>query len=96
DWDCIALVKEWLQLFRNATTKMSATSTPMLSSAHAIFRGLQEHLKDIIRRLPPSTSSTIRDGLVASHRKLSDYYYKIDESPFYLFASCKHKSPTYQ
>ncbi len=87
DWDAILQVTNWLELFHSATTEMSTTSIPMLSSSHAIFRGLQEHLKKIIKDLQPSTPSTIRDGLVASHRKLSDYYYKIDEAPFYLWSS---------
>ncbi|KAL0953082.1 hypothetical protein HGRIS_004355 [Hohenbuehelia grisea] len=66
-----------------ATIKM----TPMLSTTFAIFRGLQEHLQDILRSLPGTTSSKLKKALLDSHRKLSDYYYKYDESPYYTWAA---------
>jgi len=37
DWAGIELVMQWLKAFRSATTQMSTTKRPMLSSAHAIF-----------------------------------------------------------
>src|ERR1700678_1788910 len=88
DWHSIDLVTTWLMSFRTATTQMSATQTPMLSSIHAIFRGLEEDLKDIIRSLPNSTSPRLMKGLTDAHRKLSDYYQTFDESPFYIWSSC--------
>ena len=47
----------------------------MLSTVHAIFRGLQDDIKDILRSLPNSVSPRIKSGLTDAHRKLSDYYY---------------------
>ena len=67
---------------------MSATKTPMLSTTHAVFRGLQDDLKSILRDLPLSVPLSIKKGLTDAHRKLSDYYYKYDESPFYTWAAC--------
>jgi hypothetical protein len=67
---------------------MSATQTPMLSSIHAIFRGLEEDLQDIIQSLPNSTSPRLMKGLTDAHHKLSDYYQTFDESPFYIWSSC--------
>jgi len=79
--------------------QMSATRTPMLSMTHAIFQGLQEDLRDILRELPDTVCPCLKMGLMDAHLKLSDYYYKIDESPFYLWSSCKSyhqlKSSTY-
>jgi len=89
DWESIKLVTSWLKSFRLATTEMSATKVPMLSTTHAIFRGLQDDLKGILRDLPDSVSPKIKLGLVDTHRKLSDYYYRYDESPFYMWAACK-------
>jgi len=89
DWESIKLVTSWLKSFRLATTEMSATKVPMLSTTHAIFRGLQDDLKGILRDLPDSVSPKIKLGLVDTHRKLSDYYYRYDESPFYTWAACK-------
>jgi hypothetical protein len=66
---------------------MSTTKQPMLSSAHAIFRGLQESLQDDLAKLPDSAPRKLRHALMKAHRKLSDYYFKIDESPFYVWAS---------
>lgn len=60
-----------------------------LSTTHAIFRGLQEHVADIIRFLPASSNSQTKDGLLDAHRKLSDYYYKYDQSPFYTWSARK-------
>jgi hypothetical protein len=88
DWESIKLVASWLKSFRSATTEMSTTKFPMLSTTHAIFRGLQDDIKDILRGLPDSVSPKIKLGLTDAHRKLSDYYYKFDESPFYTWAAC--------
>jgi hypothetical protein len=61
----------------------------MLSTTHAIFRGLQEHIKQIYRDLPGSIPPKIKAGLLDAHKKLSDYYYKYDQSPFYTWAACE-------
>ena len=89
DWESIKLVASWLKLFWFATTEMSTTNSPMLSTTHAIFRGLQDEIKDILRSLPNSVSPKIKLGLTDVHRKLSDYYYQYDASPFYTWAACK-------
>jgi hypothetical protein len=89
DWESIKLVASWLKSFRSATTEMSTTKSPMLSTTHAIFRGLQDEIKDILRSLPDSVSPRIKHGLTDAHRKLSDYYYQFDASPFYTWAACK-------
>jgi hypothetical protein len=80
EWNSIKMVATWLKSFRSATTQMSATKTPMLSTTHAVFRGLQDDLRTILRDLPSSVSLSIKKGLTDAHRKLSDYYYKYDES----------------
>ena len=66
------------------------TCTPMLSMTHAIFRGLQEDLRDILRDLPDTVFPPLKKGLLDAHLKLSDYYHKIDESLYYLWSS--HRS----
>ncbi|KAJ7507999.1 hypothetical protein B0H11DRAFT_2217997 [Mycena galericulata] len=83
----IILVTGWLKSFRTATTLMSTTKRPMLSYTHAIFRGLQEDLRVSLNELPFSTPSVLRNGLLDAHRKLSDYYYKSDDSHFYTWAA---------
>lgn len=88
DWEFIKCVMLWLKMFQSATVEMSTTSIPMVSSTHAIFRGLQDDLKDILRQLPNSAAPAIMGGLTDAHRKLSDYYYQYDMSPFYLWAAC--------
>lgn len=60
----------------------------MLSTTHAIFRGLQEDIKEILQSLPAGVSPPVKQGLIAVHTKLSDYYHKYDESPFYTWAAC--------
>ena len=88
DWESIKLVASWLKSFRYATTEMSTTKSPMLSMTHAIFWGLQDKIKDIIRDLPNSVSPEIQLGLTDAHHKLSNYYYQYDASPFYTWAAC--------
>ena len=87
EWVTITQVADWLGAFRSATTQMSTSKQPMLSTTHAIFRGLQEHVQQIYHDLLMSTSARIKAGLLEAHRKLSDYYYKYDQSPFYTWAA---------
>jgi hypothetical protein len=89
DWDTITLVAQWLKLFRSATTQMSATKQLMLSSTHAIFCGLQESLRQSLRELPNNVPNQLKVGLTNAHRKLSDYYGKINDSPYFTWASCE-------
>jgi hypothetical protein len=83
------MVTSWLKSFRTATTTMSTTKKPMLSFTTTIFRGLQDDLQATIRHLPVGTPSVLRNGLLEAHRKLSDYYYKFDQSPLYTWAARK-------
>lgn len=92
DWAAIGKICLWLKLFRDATSQMSSTKKPMLSTTHLIFRGLQNHLRDILKNLPDDIAPEIKAGLVDSHLKLSEYYYKSDESPLYLWAARMHHS----
>jgi hypothetical protein len=90
DWATISQVAGWLKLFQSATTEMSRTKEPMLSTVLAIFRGLQDHVSSILRELPDSAPPQLRTGLVEAHRKLSEYYFRSDESPYYTWAACKY------
>jgi len=66
---------------------MSTTSWPILSHVHAVFRGLQEHVCQALAKLPNSADPKIKAGLLAAHMKLSEYYHRFDQSPFYLWAA---------
>ena len=57
----------------------------MLSSTHAVFLVLQ----DIIATLPSNSAAdnTLKEGLLAAHHKLSDYFHKFDQSRYYLWAA---------
>jgi hypothetical protein len=87
DWKYISLVTLWLKSFRSATTQMSTTKRTSLSFTHAIFCGLQEELWKALRELPLNAPFQLKQALMASHQKLSDYYYKFDESYFYVWSS---------
>ncbi|KAI9513529.1 hypothetical protein F5148DRAFT_969355, partial [Russula earlei] len=86
DWRAIKMVTRWLKSFQSATTQMLATKKPMISSTHAIFCGLQAKIRDILHE-EQGLSPWLIQGLSSAHLKLSEYYYKFDESPFYLWAS---------
>lgn len=88
DWLAIQLVESWLASFRQATTQMSMTKTMTLSAVHATFRDLQDNLRDALTSLSADAPSGLKDGLLNAHRKLSDYYTKIDESPYLIWAAC--------
>ena len=87
EWEAIELVASWLKSFQAATTQMSTTQTPMLSTTHTVFCGLQDELHEIIWDFPDSVPPSLKEGLTDAHHKLSDYYYKIDTSPYYLWSS---------
>ena len=70
---------------------MSATKTPMLSTIHAIFHGLQSDIQDILHSLPETTAPELKKSLTDAHLKLSNYYYKF-ESPYYLWSAHKYFS----
>lgn len=59
----------------------------MISTTHAIFRGLQDKLKSILNNLPNDVSAGVKNGILKAHRKLSDYFTKFDESPYYTWAA---------
>ncbi|KAF8799840.1 hypothetical protein BYT27DRAFT_7227677 [Phlegmacium glaucopus] len=86
DWEAISQVANWLKAFCSATTEMSKTKEPMLSIVHAIFWGLQDHIRSILIELPNSAPVQLRNGLLEAHKKLSEYYYQSDESPFYTWS----------
>jgi hypothetical protein len=88
DWRAIETVIHWLNSFCSATTQMSATKSSMLSSTHAIFHGLQARIRDILCERKGLSPQLIQ-GLTDADIKLSDYYYKFDELPFYLWVSCR-------
>lgn len=81
------MVSSWLEAFRTATTDMSKTKQSMLSTVHAIFRGLQDHVKLMLSTLPDTAPQALKNGLVQAHMKLSDYYGKTDTSPLYMWAA---------
>jgi hypothetical protein len=89
EWEAIKLVCNWLLNFREATRQMSTTSKPMLSTTHAIFRGLQDAIKAIYADLPSTAPRQLKVGLLDAHQKLREYYYKYDESPLYTWAACE-------
>ena len=84
---CPQFISGWLEKFRDVTTQMSTIYQPMLSHTHAIFCGLQEHLCESIHNLPSGTDLCIQHGLLAAHQKLAEYYYRFDQSPFYIWAT---------
>ncbi|KAI0063037.1 hypothetical protein BV25DRAFT_1803098, partial [Artomyces pyxidatus] len=86
DWEAVKLVMQWLYMFRQATTQMSSTSCPTLSSVHAVFRGLQDEVKQALSSIPSSAPPQLLQGLIAAHQKLSDYYTTFDVSPYYLWS----------
>ncbi|KAF8808648.1 hypothetical protein BYT27DRAFT_7030284, partial [Phlegmacium glaucopus] len=82
EWEAISLVAHWLRAFCSATTNMSTTKKPMISTVHAIFCGLQV----ISRRFWTYTAlPQLGEGLLAAHQNLSEYYYISDESPCYTW-----------
>jgi hypothetical protein len=78
EWAVITQVADWLKQFCAATIQMLMSKQPILSSTYVIFRGLQEHIQQIYHNLPLSTPPRIKTGLLDTHQKLGDYYYKYD------------------
>ena len=89
EWDAISQVASWLKAFRSATTDMSTMKKPMLSTTLSIFRGLQQHVQEILRKLLDTAPPQLKKGLLDAHLKLSEYYYRFDQSPFYTWAARK-------
>jgi hypothetical protein len=89
EWGAIEIVADWLFMFRKATTLMSSTKTSTISYVFRIFVSLQDMLRAKIACFPPDTPQVLRSGLIKAHAKLAEYFQKFDDSPYYLWASCK-------
>ena len=89
EWEAIKLVFNWLLNFHEATRQMSTTSKPMISTTHAIFCGLQDAIKLIYAKLLSTAPHQLKVGLLDAYKKLSEYYYKYNESLFYTWAACE-------
>lgn len=65
-----------------------------LSMVHAVLKTLQDHVQKAFIELPLSAPPSLKTGLLNAHTKLSNYYYKMDESPYYVWASreCSSRS----
>jgi hypothetical protein len=61
-----------------------------------IFLRLQDMLRSKIASFPASAPYTLRTGLINSHAKLAEYFQKFDDSPYYLWASCKFNSTLFR
>ena len=58
-----------LCMFRAATTQMSVTSKPVISTIHAIFRGLQNNLRNTLCSLPSTVALGIVDSMSRELRR---------------------------
>ncbi|KAJ6629837.1 hypothetical protein B0H10DRAFT_1624231, partial [Mycena sp. CBHHK59/15] len=84
DWDALQQVRSWLSNFRCATTEMSTMSKPMLSRTHLVFCELQASIKEELAAVSNNVAPELKEGMLAAHQKLSDYYFTFDASPYYL------------
>lgn len=75
--------------FRSATATMSSTSTPTLSCVHGVFKALQDALSMQLTNFASEAPSSCKNGLKNAYDKLGDYFYRLDESPYYIWASSK-------
>ncbi|KZV78299.1 hypothetical protein EXIGLDRAFT_691657 [Exidia glandulosa HHB12029] len=77
NWAALKIIEDWLFAFRVATAQMSTTKRPMLSSVHAVFRGLQNSLRSSLAKLPNDCNPRLKTALLDAHRKLSYYYWML-------------------
>ena len=61
------MVTRWLKSFHSATVQMSATKMSMISTTHAIFRGLQAEIKDILCQEQDHLAPRLIEGLIDAH-----------------------------
>ncbi|KAF5372594.1 hypothetical protein D9758_005206 [Tetrapyrgos nigripes] len=87
EWNSLKLASDWLKIFCAATTEMSTTKRPMLSKTLATLHGLQDNLRTVLLQLPHSADPALCWGLMEAHSKLSDYYFKFDQSPYYTWTA---------
>ncbi|KAJ7592509.1 hypothetical protein C8J56DRAFT_885676 [Mycena floridula] len=71
----------------SSSSVMSSTKKPMLPTVHAIFYGLQKTIREELAKLPSSVNPGIKQGLLDAQRKLSNYYFKFDQSVHYTWAA---------
>ncbi|KAL5497681.1 hypothetical protein ACEPAH_2612 [Sanghuangporus vaninii] len=66
---------------------MSTTKTSVLSSTYRQFILLQDTLRKAILELPQSILLQLKNGLINAHKKLAEYVFLFNQSPYFLWAS---------
>jgi hypothetical protein len=90
EWAAIEIVKEWLQMFQLATTRLSSLDTSTISSVFAVFLGLQSHVRTQLANAPVDLPPELTAGLIGAHKKLAEYFTKSDACPYYMWSACEY------
>ena len=68
---------------------MSGHDGLTLSCVHGVFKALQDALSMQLTNFASEAPSSCKNGLKNAYDKLGDYFYRLDESPYYIWASSK-------
>ncbi|CAA7270448.1 unnamed protein product [Cyclocybe aegerita] len=84
-------VAKTCQLRPYELTDQDWTSVKMVMDWLHIFKDatqqMLDKLKTILHSLPANVPTNVKNGLVRAHQKLSDYYFKFDQSPHVCWAA---------
>ncbi|KAH8930303.1 hypothetical protein BT69DRAFT_1311007 [Atractiella rhizophila] len=87
EWNSVEQVCKWLAIFRQATYDMSMNKASCLSQTLGVYHSLLGFLKEEISRLTNTVvDKEYRQALLDCYYKLSDYHYRSDLSPYYIYA----------
>jgi hypothetical protein len=68
---------------------MLSSKETTLSWVTTVFLRLQTRVHNQLESLPENTPQQLVMGLAKAYQKLAEYHQLMDQSPYYLWASCE-------
>jgi hypothetical protein len=70
---------------------MSSRDKTMISSVFGVFMALQDDVRAHLRK-SDGVSSELKQGLLDVHKKLAEYFRKLDASSYYICSACEFRA----
>ncbi|ESK81606.1 ac transposase [Moniliophthora roreri MCA 2997] len=87
EWELVKVVADFLEVFQNASEKMSSSSFPTLSASLLVYVKLINAVKEFMRSKTARKHWNLYSGLHTCKAKLEKYFDKLMEESEYYYAA---------